>query len=55
MEGQPKIYIRILNWEKKYWKKSSKDQNCQILSLNSGKNATFFEYIQASGNIVSLP
>ena len=30
MEGQPKIYIRILNWEKKYWKKSSKDQNCQI-------------------------
>ena len=46
----------VQNWKKKKcWKKSGKDQNCQILLLNSGKNATFFEYIQASGNIVSLP
>ena len=47
----------VQNWKKKKkcWKKSSKDQNCQILLLNSGKNATFFEYKQASGNIVSLP
>ena len=29
----------VQNWKKKkFWKKSGKDQNCQILLLNSGKN-----------------